>query len=164
MYTRRKSGEGKVSEAKSFLNHPKVFRSTQSPKNNTTLFKNSSLARASVYKIAEFLGFSFLSFVLVCQRSSQVCEASKVLLLFGTFFRLLDMVLLVSSIFCNLCSNLGLPLCFHSNFHITLYNLFVQSSLNNHNCVSFFSIYLFFTSWEVRIGKNSALGLGYSRF
>ena len=160
MYTRRKSKrQGREKYPKR-----KVFRSTQSPKNNTTLFKNSSLARASVYKIAEFLGFSFLSFVLVCQRSSQVCEASKVLLLFGTFFRLLDMVLLVSSIFCNLCSNLGLPLCFHSNFHITLYNLFVQSSLSNHNCVSFSSIYLFFTSWEVRIGKNSALGLGYSRF
>ena len=83
-------------------------------------------------------GFSFLSVAHVCQTFNQVCVAFNVFFVFRIFFKFkLNEVLVwqskptVSHFFSLWCSNLALPRCFHSNFRIALYNLFMHSPLAN---------------------------------
>ena len=78
-------------------------------------------------------GFSFLSVAHVCQTFNQVCVAFNGCLFFAfslscsTMFWF-DKANRLSAIFFSFwCSNLALPRCFHSNFHIALYNLGLHS-------------------------------------
>ena len=80
-------------------------------------------------------GFSFLSVALVCQTFNQVCLAFNVFLFFAfslscsTIFLVWQSKPTVSHFFSLWFSNLALPRCFHSNFRIALYNLFMHSPL-----------------------------------
>ena len=91
-------------------------------------------------------GFTFLSVAYVCQTFNQVCVVFNVFLFFSHFIQVAQRCFGLTKptdsppFFFIWCTHLALPQCFHGNSHITLYNLFMHSSLTKQNLRNLLSI------------------------
>ena len=124
------------------------------------LIRSSSSSCLCSY--SSIFGFTFLSVVYLCQTFNQVCVAFNMCMFLFSFslswstMFWFDKANWLLPFFLFWCSNLALPLCFHGNFRIALYNhLFVlsltQSSLcpwahkaatRDYHCFRFFAFFV----------------------
>ena len=95
-------------------------------------FDDSSSSSCS-RSYSSVFAFSFLPVVCVCQTFNQVCVVFKVFLFFSHFFQVAQRCFgLIKQTDCPpfffiSCTNFALPQCFHGNFRIALYNLYLHS-------------------------------------